>query len=185
MRLVEAIRATFGRTAHVRREAWPPGSGAAINYLAGTERGLDVIWYTFGGRHMVMPTHDDQDADDWYACTLSAKPVVEDWRAALSIEDGEGIQSIGPGDRCDVTLDRRKLEGECTLAWPVPYTIMLAVADDVTDWPADGIMISLGCFVLSASGIDLPFHLLQVGCWYPSEGVRLYHLTVVSTRRDR
>ena len=62
---------------------------------------------------------------------------------------------------------------------------MLAVADDVTGWPADGMMIPLGRLVLSANGIDLPFLLLQVGCWYPSEGVRLYHLTVVSTRRDR
>ena len=112
-----------------------------------------------------MPTHDDLDADDWYPCTLSAEPVVEDWRAAHSIEDGEGIQSIGLGDRCDVTLDGRELEGKCTLAWAVPYTIMLAVADDVTCWSADGMMSPLGRLVLSANGIDLPFHLLQVGCW--------------------
>ena len=184
MTLEEAVHAAFGRTHHVRREQWPKGSGGAINYLPGAERGLDVIWFTFGGKLMVVPKSVDLEADDWYPCTLSGDPATEDWRDVLSVTDGGEKRSIGPGNRCKVTLDGRRLEGECELAWAEPYTIMLAVANYASGWPDEGMMIPTGNLVLSANGIDLAFDLLQVSWWYPSDGIRLYHLMVVPAQRN-
>ena len=118
MKLDEAIRKTFGRSGYVRREAWPNGSAGVINYVSDNK--FKPFWCTFGNVPVVVPPNGDLDAEDWYPCTLGAAPVTEDWRDALSIKRGDEIRSIGRGDKCEVTLDGRTLQGDCTLAWAVP-----------------------------------------------------------------
>ena len=180
MTLKAAVDAAFGRTSYVRRREWGSGSAVTIDYRPGSESNL--IWQSFGsGGYMRIPTDKDTAANDWTPCTLDRAPIeVEDQPPAILAAREDATRSIRRGDLCTVFLDDLLLKGRCTLAWAVPDQITLAVTGGSDKgWPDDGVLIPLGRLVLSANGIELPFHLLESNCWYPDDEWRLYHFVVV------
>ena len=126
-------------------------------------------------------TDDARNAEDWYPCSHTDDPVVEDWRSNLSLECGGETRSIGRGAKCRALLNEHLLSEECTLVWAELDQISLAVAKDSTDgWPNDGMMIPMGRLILGSGGVHLPFHLLQASHWLSRDGLpRQYNLVVV------
>ena len=189
MTLDRAIDEAFGRTDSVRRKSWPAGTWAFIDALSKNK------FYPFlcmmmsadsvHGMPSLHQTEDARNAEDWYPCSHTDDPVVENWRSNLVLErDGE-TRSIGRGAKCRALLNDHHLSEACTLVWAELDQISLAVPEDSIDgWPNDGMIIAMGRLLLSSGGVHLPFHLLQVCHWLSRDGLqRRYNLVVV--RSDR
>ena len=178
VKLDEAIREAFGCTDSVRRTSWPAGSAGRIDYES--DDVSQPIFFTFGRQHMVTIGSVDLEADDWQPYSFRGEPPLESWREHFSVRrDGE-MKSISRGDPCEVTIDGLPLAGEWTLAWAVPYLISVKVnVKGVGYWPRTGMQLPLKRLALSANGVDLAFHLLQLNYWLPIDDVRLYQLEVV------
>ena len=176
MTLDEALSNAFGLSECVRRQRWPPGSAALIDFLSTNP--LRPFETTVGETefiHYDPPDLDDLHAGDWDPCDLRGEPIGTDWRGVLSIGIGRDRRSIARGDRCTVRLNHDVLEGDWTLVWLTPQNLWLSVVTDrEIAWRRPGTLPPLS---VSANGHDVFLRVHDVR-QLPAEDRQLYRLVV-------